>query len=305
MREALVGIFQEEEWECLWTLPTSGKPFCREDKTQCVLEEPIPVTSIRGGDLSLLHLGGGLLHLLHHLLDGGLSLDRLSSLGRCWLLENSLLDLDGLGGTGLLLNGQHLRLVGGNHGVAVLLGAVGRVHWGGVVALDAPVVNMGNSSMVDHRSVVDDRGMVDHGSSVVDDRGSVVDNRGSVVDNGGSVVDDRSGVVDNRGMVDKRSVESWGDGGGSHDRGNPDNRGGGSNRSNLDDRGRGGDNRSSSNLDERGSLHCRLRREDGLALVGDGSVVALRSRGVCDDLDSAVGKVNPVLSSGVGTVTLL
>ena len=275
----------------MWTLPTSGAPFCREDKTQDVLEEPIPVTSIRGGDLSLLHLGGGLLHLLHHLLDGGLSLDRLSSLGRCWLLENSLLDLDGLGGTGLLLNGQHLRLVGGNHGVAVLLGAVGRVHWGGMVALDAPVVNMGNSSMVDHRSVVDDRGMVDHGSSVVD--------------NGGSVVDNRSGVVDNRGMVDKRSVESWGDGGGSHDWGNPDNRGGGSNRSNLDDRGRGGDNRSSSNLDERGSLHCRLRREDGLALVGDGSVVALRSCGVCDDLDSAVGKVNPVLSSGVGTVTLL
>ena len=275
----------------MWTLPTSGAPFCREDKTQDVLEEPIPVTSIRGGDLSLLHLGGGLLHLLHHLLDGGLSLDGLSGLGRCWLLENSLLDLDGLGGTGLLLNGQHLRLVGGNHGVAVLLGAVGRVHWGGVVALDAPVVNMGNSSMVDHRSVVDDRGMVDHGSSVVD--------------NGGSVVDDRSGVVDNRGMVDKRSVESWGNGGGSHDRGNPDNRGGGSNRSNLDDRGRGGDNRSSSNLDERGSLHCRLRREDGLALVGDGSVVALRSCGVCDDLNSAVGKVDPVLSSGVGTVTLL
>ena len=278
----------------MWTLPTSGAPFCREDKTQDVLEEPIPVTSIRGGDLSLLHLGGGLLHLLHHLLDGGLSLDGLGSLGRCWLLENSLLDLDGLGGTGLLhLHGQHLRLVGGNHGVAVLLGAVGRVHWGGVVALDAPVVNMGNSSMVDHRSVVDDRGMVDHGSSVVD--------------NGGSVVDDRGGVVDNRGMVDKRSVESWGNGGGSHDRGNPDNRGGGSNRSNLDDRGRGrgGDNRSSSNLDERGSLHCRLRREDGFALVGDGSVVALRSCGVCDDLYSAVGKVDSVLSSGVGSVTLL
>ena len=268
----------------MWTLPTSGAPFCREDKTQDVLEEPIPVTSIRGGDLSLLHLGGGLLHLLHHLLDGGLSLDGLSGLGRCWLLENSLLDLDGLGGTGLLLNGQHLRLVGGNHGVAVLLGAVGRVHWGGVVALDAPVVNMGNSSMVDHRSVVDDRGMVDHGSSVVDDRG---------------------GVVDNRGMVDKRSVESWGNGGRSHDRGNPDNRGGGSNRSNLDDRGRGGDNRSSSNLDERGSLHCRLRREDGFALVGDGSVVALGSCGVGDDLNSAVGKVDAVLSSGVGTVTLL
>ena len=264
----------------MWTLPTSGTPLCREDETQDVLEEPIPVTSIRGGDLSLLHLGGGLLHLLHHLLDGGLSLDGLGSLGRCWLLENSLLDLDGLGGTGLLhLNGQHLRLVGGNHGVAVLLGAVGRVHWGGVVALDAPVVNMGNSSMVDHRSVVDDRGMVDHGSS----------------------------VVDNRGMVDKRSVESWGNGGGSHDRGNPDNRGGGGNRSNLDDRGRGrgGDNRSSSNLDERGSLHCRLRREDGFALIGDGSVVALRSCGVCDDLNSAVGKVDSVLSSGVGTVTLL
>ena len=277
----------------MWTLPTSGTPFCGEDKTQDVLEEPIPVTSIRGGNLSLLHLGGGLLHLLHNLLDGGLSLDGLSCLGRCWLLENSLLDLDGLGGTGLLhLHGQHLRLVGGNHGVAVLLGAVGRVHWGGVVALDAPVVNMGNSSMVDHRSVVDDRGMVDNGSSVVD--------------NGGSVVDDR-GMVDNRGMVDKRSVESWGDGGGSHDRGNPDNRSGGSYRSNLDDRGRGrgGDNRSSSNLDERGSLHCRLRREDGFALVGDGSVVALRSCGVCDDLDSAVGKVDSVLSSGVGTVTLL
>ena len=278
----------------MWTLPTSGAPFCGEDETQDVLEEPIPVTSIRGGDLSLLHLGGGLLHLLHHLLDGGLSLDGLGSLGRCWLLENSLLDLDGLGGTGLLhLHGQHLRLVGGNHGVAVLLGAVGRVHWGGVVALDAPVVNMGNSSMVDHRSVVDDRGMVDNGSSVVD--------------NGGSVVDDRGGVVDNRGMVDKRSVESWGNGGGSHDRGNPDNRGGGSNRSDLDDRGRGrgGDNRSSSNLDKRGSLHCRLRREDGFALVGDGSVVALRSCGVCDDLNSAVGKVDSVLSSGVGTVTLL
>ena len=278
----------------MWTLPTSGTPFCGEDKTQDVLEEPIPVTSIRGGNLSLLHLGGGLLHLLHHLLDGGLSLDGLGSLGRCWLLENSLLDLDGLGGTGLLhLHGQHLRLVGGNHGVAVLLGAVGRVHWGGVVALDAPVVNMGNSSMVDHRSVVDDRGMVDHGSSVVD--------------NGGSVVDDGGGVVDNRGMVDKRSVESWGNGGGSHDRGNPDNRGGGSNRSTLDDMGRGGgsDNRSSSNLDERGSLHCRLRREDGFALVGDGSVVALRSCGVCDDLYSAVGKVDTVLSSGVGTVTLL
>ena len=257
----------------MWTLPTSGTPFCGEDKTQDVLEEPIPVTSIRGGNLSLLHLGGGLLHLLHNLLDGGLSLDGLSCLGRCWLLENSLLDLDGLGGTGLLhLHGQHLRLVGGNHGVAVLLGTVGRVHWGGVVALDAPVVNMGNSSMVDDRSVVDDRGM-----------------------------------VDNRGMVDKRSVESWGNGGGSHDRGNPDNRGGGGNRSNLDDRGRGrgGDNRSSSNLDERGSLHCRLRREDGFALVGDGSVVALRSCGVCDDLYSAVGKVDSVLSSGVGTVTLL
>ena len=202
MREALVGIFQEEEWECLWTLPTSGKPFCREDKTQCVLEEPIPVTSIRGGDLSLLHLGGGLLHLLHHLLDGGLSLDRLSSLGRCWLLENSLLDLDGLGGTGLLLNGQHLRLVGGNHGVAVLLGAVGRVHWGGMVALDAPVVNMGNSSMVDHRSVVDDRGMVDHGSSVVDNRGSV-HNRSSMVDNRGSV-NHRGGMGDNGGSMGNR-----------------------------------------------------------------------------------------------------
>ena len=174
----------------MWTLPTSGAPFCREDKTQDVLEEPIPVTSIRGGDLSLLHLGGGLLHLLHHLLDGGLSLDGLSGLGRCWLLENSLLDLDGLGGTGLLLNRQHLRLVGGDHGVAVLLGAVGRVHWGGVVALDAPVVNMGNSSMVDHRSVVDDRGMVDHGSSVVD--------------NGGSVVDDRSGVVDKTRGLEER-----------------------------------------------------------------------------------------------------
>merc|ERR550525_2360760 len=115
--------------------------------------------------------------------------------------------------------------------------------------------------------------MVDHGSSVVDNRGSVVDDRG--------------GVVDNRGMVDKRSVESWGNGGGSHDRGNPDSRGG------------GGDNRSSSNLDERGSLHSRLRREDGFALVGDGSVVALRSCGVCDDLNSAVGKVDSVLSSGV------
>merc|ERR1719225_523103 len=136
--------------------------------------------------------------------------------------------------------------------------------------------------------------MVDH-RSVVDDGSSVVDNGGSVVDNGGSVVDDRGGVVDNRGMVDKRSVESWGNGGGSHDRGNPDNRGGG----------RGGDNRSSSNLDERGSLHCRLRREDGLALVGDGSVVALRSCGVCDDLNSAVGKVDTVLSSGVGSITLL
>ena len=135
--------------------------------------------------------------------------------------------------------------------------------------------------------------------------GRVVDHGSSVVDNGGSMVDDRSGVVDNRGMVDKRSVESWGNGGRSHDRGNPDSRGGGSNRSNLDDRGRGGDNRSSSNLDERGSLHCRLRREDGFALVGDGSVVALGSCGVGDDLNSAVGKVDPVLSSGVGTVTLL
>merc|ERR1719291_1189761 len=87
-------------------------------------------------------------------------------------------------------------------------------------------------------------------------------------------------VVDQRGMVDNWS---WGN-----------------NRGNLNHRGR-------CNLDQRGSLvsRSRLLGEDCLALVGDSRVVALGSSSVGDDLDTTVGKVDAVLSTSVGSVSLL
>merc|ERR1719266_3226194 len=118
-------------------------------------------------------------------------------------------------------------------------------------------------------------------------------------------------MVDNsRGVVDDRSRGiGRGNGGRGDNRGDGlDNRSGGNNRGNPNHGGRSrNNNRSGSNLDQRGSSQSRggLLGEDRLALVGDGCVVALRPGGVGDDLDSAVGKVDAVLSSGVGSVPLL
>lgn len=250
------------------------------------LEEAIPEASIGRCNLSLLHLCG-LLNFLHNLLNrgGSGSLNRLRCLGRCWLLKDLLLNLNCLGGTSLLLNRQHFRLLRGHHGVAVFLWAVGWVHRRGMVA------GGGIGGGVDHRGV--------HDRSVVDQRSSMVDNRG--------MVDHRS-MVDNRGVVDNRSRGigrgNWGRG---HSRGDLDNWSRGNNRGNPNHRGRSSDNGSSRNLDKRGRFVARgrLLREDCFALVGDGCVVALGSGSVGDDLDSAVGKVDAVLAASVGSVSLL
>merc|ERR550532_3324679 len=237
-------------------MPTSGAPFSSKDTTQLgrcssdSLEEAIPVASI--WRCNLCGLLCGLLNLLNNLLNGSLGSlnNRLGCLGRCGLLKNFLLDLDGLGGASLLLNRQHLGLLSLHHSVAVFLRAVCCVDRGGVIT------GGGIGGGVHYGSVVDQRGMVDNGS---------------MVDNGGMV--DQRGMVDNGGMVDNRSR------GGS---GNLDNWSRGNNRGNPNHRGR-------CNLDQRGSLVSSSRQVgvDSLALVGDGRVVALGPGSVGDDLDSA------------------
>merc|ERR550532_1174790 len=243
-------------------MPTSGAPFSSKDTTQLgrcssdSLEEAIPVASI--WRCNLCGLLCGLLNLLNNLLDGSLGSlnNRLGCLGRCGLLKNFLLDLDGLGGASLLLNRQHLGLLSLHHSVAVFLGAVCCVHRG------ALITGGGIGGGVHHRSMVDQRGMVDNG-----------------------------GMVDNR---------SRGIGRGNGGSGDLDNWSRGNNRGNPNHRGR-------CNLDQRGSLVSSSRQVgvDSLALVGDGRVVALGPGSVGDDLDSAVGKVDTVLSTCVCSVSLL
>ena len=265
-------------------LPTSGAPFSK-DTTQLgscspgSLEKAIPVASIWRGNLSGLLCG--LLNFLYNLLNGSLgSLNRLGCLGRCWLLKNFLLDLDGLGGASLLLNRQHLGLVSCHHSVAVFLWAVGLVDRGALVArggIGGGVHHRGvvGHSVVDHRSMVDQRGMVDN-RGMMDDRG---------------VVDDRGVGAGSRGI-------GRGNGGRGHNSGNLDNWSRGNNRGNPNHRG---------SVGGRGSLVSRggLLGEDCLALVGDGRVVALGPGSVGDDLDSAVGKVDTVFSACVCSVPLL
>merc|ERR1719400_2428445 len=159
----------------------AARPFVKIEPSLGLLEEPIPVaTSIGRCNLGLLNLDG-LLHLLHNLLNGGLgSLDGLRCLGRSWLLKNCLLNLNCLGSTSLLLSRGGGLLLLGHHGVAVLLGAVGRVYWRCTVA------GGGVGGSVNHRGVVDKRCVVDNGG-VVDDRG-----RGIGRGNGGGNLDNWS-----------------------------------------------------------------------------------------------------------------
>merc|ERR550517_1437070 len=172
----------------------AARPFVKIEPSLGLLEEPIPVaTSIGRCNLNLLN--------------GGLSsLDGLRFLGRSWLLKNCLLNLNCLGSTSLLLSRGGGLLLLGHHGVAVLLGAVGRVHWRCTVA------GGGVGGSVHHRGVVDQR------CCMVDNRG-MMDKR-CVVDNGG--------VVNDRGRGIGR-----GNGGG-----NLDNWSRGNNRRNLNHRGR-------------------------------------------------------------------
>merc|ERR550525_980144 len=149
MREALASFRKKGVDAC----QPAARPFVKIEPSLGLLEEPIPVeTSIGRCNLGLLNLDG-LLHLLHNLLNGGLgSLDGLRCLGRSRLLKNCLLNLNCLGSTSLLLSWGGGLLLLGHHGVAVLLGAVGRVHWRGTVA------GGGVGGSVDHGGVVDDRG---------------------------------------------------------------------------------------------------------------------------------------------------
>merc|ERR550525_2255428 len=178
MREALASFRKKGVDAC----QPAARPFVKIEPSLGLLEEPIPVaTSIGRCNLGLLNLDG-LLHLLHNLLNGGLgSLDGLRCLGRSRLLKNCLLNLNCLGSTSLLFSRGGGLLLLGHHGVAVLLGAVGRVHWRCTVA------GGGVGGSVHHRGVVDQRG------SMVDNRGMMNDRgRGIGRGNGGGNLDNWS-----------------------------------------------------------------------------------------------------------------
>merc|ERR550525_211944 len=185
MREALASFRKKGVDAC----QPAARPFVKIEPSLGLLEEPIPVaTSIGRCNLGLLNLDG-LLHLLHNLLNGGLSsLDGLRCLGRSWLLKNCLLNLNCLGSTSLLLSRGGGLLLLGHHGVAVLLGAVGRVHWRCTVA------GGGVGGSVDHRGMMDKRCVVDNGC-VVNDRG-----RGIGRGNGGGNLDNWSRGNDRRNL---------------------------------------------------------------------------------------------------------
>merc|ERR550525_1465781 len=245
MREALASFRKKGVDAC----QPAARPFVKVEPSLGLLEEPIPVaTSIGRCNLGLLNLDG-LLHLLHNLLNRGLgSLDGLGCLGRSGLLKNCLLNLNCLGSTSLLFSRGSGLLLLGHHGVAVLLGAVGRVHWRCTVAGGGVGGSVHHRGVVDKRcSMVDNRGMMD--KRCVVDNGSVVNDRGRGIGRGNG-----GGNLDKRCVVDNGSV--------------------------VNDRGRGNNNRGSCNLDKRSSLvsRCRLRWVLCLSLVGDGSVVSLRGR---------------------------
>merc|ERR550525_769571 len=178
MREALASFRKKGVDAC----QPAARPFVKIEPSLGLLEEPIPVaTSIGRCNLGLLNLDG-LLHLFHNLLNWGLgSLDGLRCLGRSWLLKNCLLNLNCLGSTSLLLSRGGGLLLLGHHGVAVLLGAVRRVHWRGTVA------GGGVGGSVHHRGVADQRCSVVDNGGVVNDRG-----RGIGRGNGGGNLDNWS-----------------------------------------------------------------------------------------------------------------
>merc|ERR550525_611212 len=121
MREALASFRKKGVDAC----QPAARPFVKIEPSLGLLEELIPVaTSIGRCNLGLLNLDG-LLHLL--------------------------LNLNCLGSTSLLLSWGGGLLLLGHHGVAVLLGAVGRVHWRCTVA------GGGVGGSVHHRGVVDQR----------------------------------------------------------------------------------------------------------------------------------------------------